>query len=638
MTNQVGDFFSSTGPLAEALSGYNVRDSQVELSTAIQQCIEHKHSLIAEAGTGTGKTFAYLVPALLSKQKVIVSTGTKNLQEQLFHRDLPFITNLIEQPIDVALLKGRSNYLCLHRANLNHVSDKGLAKHLIEEYQVVQKWANSTKSGDLGELKQLKEDAQIIPYVTSTVDNCLGKDCSQFEKCHLVKARKKALAADLVVVNHNLFFADLALKEQGFGELIPNANSIIFDEAHLIPDIASEYFGEHFSTRQLNDQLKDLIALQKVSLKDANNVSEFAKQCQYLLSDLRLLFPDDPEKGNWELALKNTDVLQKVRDLIEQLSQLEKVTELNSGRDNDFDALAEKITLNQLSLEKFCQLDLLDVSLWYETTKYHLLVHLTPLSIANQFSRIIEERDASWVFTSATLAVNGEFTHFKSLMGLHNAKTVCLDSPFDYQKQALLCVPRYLPEPHRPEMRTMLTKIAKQIIKAADGRCFMLFTSHRMMSEIAESVRAQIDNTVYVQGEKAKSALLQDYLDDSRSVLFATGAFWEGVDVKGQDLLCVMIDKLPFASPDDPLLQARLTDCRKQGGNPFFDIQIPQAVISLKQGGGRLIRDVSDKGVLVICDNRLVTKAYGETFLSSLPNMNRTRSLQKALDFLSSLT
>jgi len=633
----VQNFFADNGPLAGVLSGYKVRQQQLDLSLAIEKSMQDASALIAEAGTGTGKTFAYLVPALQTDLKVIISTGTKNLQEQLFKRDLPLVKDLVSKGKDAALLKGRSNYLCIYRVKLNELSQRGLEADTLDEFRMVQKWSVGTKTGDMSELKQLKEDARVLPLVTSTIDNCLGKDCSYFEDCHLVKARKKALAADVVVVNHHLFFADLALKEQGFGELIPSAQSIIFDEAHLIPDIASEYFGETFSTRQLNDQLKDLVKLQKVSLKDASQLSEFADKCVYTVSDLRMQFANDPEKGNWLDALKRPEVVSQMELLSEQLSFLLAVGEANSGRDNDIDSLLEKIESNAQRIALFMSTNHKELSLWYETTRYHLVLHLTPLNIAKQFQKVMEQRDASWIFTSATLAIDGKFTHFQKMMGLQNANTLCFDSPFDYQNQAMLCVPRYLPEPNSPKMKEALANTAVSLIEAAKGRCFILFTSHRMMREVAQRVSEEIDNTVLVQGERAKSAILEEYLDDSSSVLFATGAFWEGVDVKGDDLLCVMIDKLPFASPDDPLLKARLDDCRKQGGMPFFDIQVPQAVIALKQGAGRLIRDVDDRGVLVICDNRLVTKPYAKTFLNSLPSMKKTRSLQSVQDFLTAI-
>lgn len=638
LSAKVTDFFAEAGPLSSVLSDYQLRQQQVDLSVAIEQAISTKTALIAEAGTGTGKTFAYLVPAIQSQQKVIISTGTKNLQEQLFKRDLPLVKELINIQKETALLKGRSNYLCLHRVKINEISERGLEKETLQEFRTVQKWSVGTKTGDMSDLKNLKEDAKVLPLVTSTIDNCLGKDCSYYDDCFLVKARQKAMQADVVIVNHHLFFADLALKEQGFGELIPAVDSIIFDEAHLVPDIASEYFGENFSTRQLNDQLKDLIKIQKVSVKDANQLSEFAEKCQYAVSDLRMQFAGDSERGNWLGAMKRKPVADHITELLNFLSNLLEVGKIQDGRDKDLDALLEKINTNTERLRLFTFDDHKDVSLWFETSKYHLTLHLTPLSIAKQFSKVMNEREASWIFTSATLAIDGKFDHFQRLMGLQNADSLCFDSPFDYQKQAMLCVPRYLPEPSSPKIKGALVDTAISLIEAAKGRSFILFTSHYMMREVSSLVKEKIENAVYVQGERSKAAILEDYLADSTSVLFATGAFWEGVDVKGDDLLCVMIDKLPFASPDDPLLKARLDDCQKQGGSPFFDIQIPQAVIALKQGAGRLIRDFEDRGVLVICDNRLVTKPYASTFLSSLPNMRKTRDLKNVQDFLSSIS
>lgn len=633
---EINQFFASDGALSSILDGYTLRQQQLDLSLAIANAMQNKQSLLAEAGTGTGKTFAYLAPAILNDQQVIVSTGTKNLQEQLYKRDLPLIKNLINKQKQSALLKGRSNYLCLHRLHINEVSERGLDKTTLREFKQVQQWRPATKSGDMSELTSLKEDASVLPLVTSTIDNCLGKDCSFFDDCFVVKARKKALQADIVVVNHHLFFADLALKEKGFGELIPHADSIIFDEAHLIPDIASEYFGQKFSTRQLSDLLSDVVKLQKVALKDADQLSLFAEKCKYCCSDLRMLFAQDSERGEWLQALKNTQIAAQVETLEGLLAQLLEVAELNKERDNDMDALVEKLEDLAQQFSLFTKNEQSDVSLWYETSRYHLSLHLTPLSIAKQFTKVRNERDASWIFTSATLAIDNKFEHFQKLMGLQDATAECFSSPFDYQKQALLCVPRYLPEPNSPKMKQALADIAVQLIQAAKGSAFILFTSHYMMRTVAELVETRLDTPILVQGQASKAALLKQYLAEPETALFATGAFWEGVDVKGDDLRCVMIDKLPFAAPDDPLFKARLDDCRKQGGAPFFELQIPQAAIALKQGAGRLIRDNQDSGVLVICDNRLVSKSYASTFISSLPDMKRTRDLQNAIEFLSS--
>jgi ATP-dependent DNA helicase DinG len=633
----VADFFAQTGPLSEIISGYNVRQSQVELSEAVARSIADKSTLIAEAGTGTGKTFAYLVPALLSKKKVIISTGTKNLQEQLFNRDLPLVKNAIDKTQEAALLKGRANYLCLQRLKLNGGEHIRLEKETLNEYSIIKKWSMTTNTGDIGEISSLPDNAKVIPLVTSTVDNCLGKDCSEYQDCHLMKARKKAMEADVIVVNHHLFFADLALKEGGFGELIPDVDLVVFDEAHLIPDIASEYFGETISSRQLDDILSDLGKQQRVTLKDADQIHLVAEKTRQYIADLRMQFDIEPKRGDWDEAIGQKALMPLLDQITSQLSQLLSVLSVHTGRDKDIDQYAEKLMAATETFKSLMNTKTPDVSYWYETTRRHIVLHMTPLSIADKFSKILDKSNAAWVFTSATLTVNNSFEHYQQQMGLAQAKVLEMDSPFDYQQQAMLCVPRYLPEPHERSIAQHLVKIAIRLIDAAKGRAFLLFTSHHMMREVARQVRDEIDTPILVQGESTKSSLLDDFKHIQSSALFATGSFWEGVDVKGDALLCVLIDKLPFASPDDPLLQARIKDCKSKGGNAFATIQIPQAVITLKQGAGRLIRDSSDRGVLVICDNRLLTKQYGQTFIGSLPPMRRTRSLDQVCDFLEAI-
>ncbi len=607
------------------------------MAVAVHEAIKQKQSLIVEAGTGTGKTFAYLAPVFLSKGKAIISTGTKNLQEQLFHRDLPLVKKALASNRKTALLKGRANYLCTHRLGQHGGNSTLVEKEVLSQLTAVRAWANTTKTGDIGELKTLPEDAKVIPLVTSTIDNCLGRDCPDYEDCYLVKARRKALEADIVVVNHHLFFADLALKDTGFGELIPDADAIIFDEAHQIPEIASDYFGESLSTRQLQDMAKDLTLLYRTVLKDAEQLDKAAEKCRLVAADLRLLFPANPQRGNWAEALQREDIQLQVEKLAAALEILHDVCKLHIGRDKDLDHVYERVVATREKLDVLRDFQQTGVSLWYETTNRHLVMHLTPLSIAAKFRRFVSDPPRGWIFTSATLMVDDGFTHFQKRMGLEDAKTLGLDSPFDYQQQALLCVPRYLPEPNSLALQDKLFEVAKRLIQASRGRCFLLFTSHAMLKKMASRLEDAVDNPLLVQGTTTKQALLRDYLADENAVLLGTGAFWEGVDVRGNDLICVMIDKLPFASPDDPLLQARIDDVRKKGGNPFAAIQIPQAVITLKQGAGRLIRDPSDKGVLVICDNRLVTKPYAKTFVGSLPNMRRTRDLDTVEAFLAEI-
>jgi ATP-dependent DNA helicase DinG len=632
--SQITDFFDQSGTLASIIQGYKVRQAQVDLSNAIGDAISSQSTLIAEAGTGTGKTFAYLVPALLSKKKVIISTGTKNLQEQLFTRDLPLIKNAIDKTQEVALLKGRSNYLCLHRLKLNGGDHVRLDQETLHEYSIIKKWSNSTQSGDIAEVSSLPDNAKVIPLVSSTVDNCLGKDCSDYQECYLFKARKKAMEADVIVVNHHLFFADLSLKEGGFGELIPEVDLIVFDEAHLIPDIASEYFGEAISSRQLDDLLSDISKQQKVALKDADQISQVGEKTRQLIADLRLQFDIEPKRGDWEEAIQQKNLQGMLEQIYAQLKQLVAVIDVHAKRDKDIDQYAEKLLGMTENFYKMIHTGKPDLSYWYETTRRHIVLHITPLSIADKFSSIVNKSDAAWVFTSATLTVNNSFDHYQKQMGLADARLLEMESPFDYPNQAMLCVPRYLPEPHERTIVQHLVEIALRLIQASQGRAFMLFTSHYMMREVARQVRERQDTPVLLQGESTKTSLLAQFKAEQDVALFATGSFWEGIDVKGNALLCVMIDKLPFASPDDPLLQARIKDCKNKGGNAFASIQIPQAVIALKQGAGRLIRDSDDKGVLVICDNRLLSKQYGQTFISSLPPMRRTRSLDKVCDFL----
>ena len=632
--SSISKLFSADGKLSVGISGFKPRQPQTDMAVAVEKAISQKHSLIVEAGTGTGKTFAYLAPALESDKKAIISTGTKNLQEQLFHRDLPLLKKTLGSNRKAALLKGRANYLCLHRLRQHSGNSTLLEKNTLAELSQVRGWASTTKSGDIGELKTLAEDARVLPLVTSTVDNCLGKDCPDYEDCYLVKARRKALDADLVVVNHHLFFADMALKDTGFGELIPEADLVVFDEAHQIPDIASEYFGEALSSRQLHDLAKDIEMIYRTVLKDAEQVHKSAEKCRLIAADLRLLFPPTPEKGNWAKMLDREEIQIQVSKLQESLNVLYEVLKLHIGRDKELDAIFDRVTTARARLVSLIDTERKGVSLWYETTPRHIILHLTPLSIAQKFADFIASPKRGWVFTSATLMVDKGFEHFQRQMGLMDAQTLSLDSPFDYQKQSMLCVPRYLPEPSNWNIKENLLHIAEELIKASDGRCFLLFTSHAMLRDIAKKLEGRIDNPILVQGTTSKRALLDEYLANKKAVLLGTGAFWEGVDVRGNDLTCVMIDKLPFASPDDPLLQARIEDCRKAGANPFASIQIPQAVITLKQGAGRLIRDETDKGVLVICDNRLITKDYAKTFLASLPDMKRTRTLQQAIDFL----
>jgi ATP-dependent DNA helicase DinG len=465
----------------------------------------------------------------------------------------------------------------------------------------------------------------------------LARDCPDYESCYLVKARQKAIDADLIVVNHHLFFADMALKDTGFGELIPKAQVIIFDEAHQIGDIASEYFGQSFSTRKIVDLCNDVLQVYRSSLTDVKQLARAAEKLHKSTQEFRLLFNYDPERGNWREKLKQAHFIKKFELLKTDLDFLYQVTKLCVSRNEAIDNCFDR-TINLLAqYELMANVDVLGISFWYETTPRHVVLHQTPLTVADKFSEYVNNSGAGWIFTSATLAVDNSFEHFISHLGLTETSQLYLESPFDYQQQSQLIVPRYLPPANDKSRARSLAGLATPLIAASKGACFMLFTSYRVMNQVAEILAESIDNNLLVQGQMAKRKLLEEFVEQDSAILLATASFWEGVDVRGDKLTCVIIDKLPFASPDDPLLQARCEDVRRQGGDPFTQIQLPKAVIALKQGVGRLIRDVSDQGILVICDDRLVNRPYGGTFLKSLPDMKRSRDLKKAAKFLSTI-
>lgn len=640
----VAQAFSKNGALAQAISGFSPRQAQTDMALAVAETISKKSALIVEAGTGTGKTFAYLIPAFMSidgshnehqqPQKIIISTGTKNLQEQLFHKDIPLIKKALASNAQVALLKGRANYLCRYRLDQYQQTRGQLDATMLSDLVKVKTWANSTQSGDIGELVNVSEDSGVFPYVTSTLDNCLAKDCPDYEQCYLVRARQKAIEADLVVVNHHLFFADMALKDTGFGELIPKAQVMVFDEAHQIGDIASDYFGEAFSTRQLVDLCTDVLQIYRSKLTDVKQLGLAADKLQKTCQEFRLLFNYDPERGNWREKYQQPQFVQKYQRIKVDLDFLYQVIKLCVSRNEAIDNCFDR-ALNLLAqYDAMANVDVNGMSFWYETTPRHVVLHITPLSVAEKFSCYVKDSGAGWVFTSATLAVDNSFAHFAKPLGLDTAKHLLLESPFDYPQQSQLIVPRYLPEANDKNRARHLAQLAQPLIAASQGACFMLFTSYRVMHQVAELLAEQIDNPLLVQGQMAKRVLLDKFVEIDNAVLLATASFWEGIDVRGDKLTCVIIDKLPFASPDDPLLQARCEDVRRQGGDAFAQIQLPQAVIALKQGVGRLIRDVNDRGIMVICDNRLVNRPYGQTFLKSLPQMKRSRDLHKATEFL----
>lgn len=627
--------FSEDGLLSSNIQGFRPRMAQLEMAQAVGRAVKFATPAVVEAGTGTGKTFAYLVPALLSGKKTIVSTGSKNLQDQLFNRDLPTIQKALKYKGKVALLKGRANYLCLER--LDQVVAMGVLgdKSVLADLSKVSKWHTGTKTGDLSECITIAEDSPILPQLVSTAESCLGSDCPHFKDCYVVQARRRAMEADVVVVNHHLFCADMAVKETGFGELIPEAELIIFDEAHQLPDIASQYFGQSLSSRQLFDICKDTNIVYRTELKDLAQLGKAADHLQKVVQDFRLLMGTEGTlRGNLRELFNDQKVMDGLAKVAENIDFLSEVIKKSLGRSETLDKIFERLAEVKVQLKKLSDTTVVGYCYWYEANGRSFGLHITPLTVADKFGEQLKNQQIGWVFTSATLEVGGKFDHFCQRLGIENAEQLVLQSPFDYANQSLLCVPRYLPDTNKSHTLTELGKMLMPVIEANNGRCFLLCTSYFMMRGLADFLREHSKLSVLLQGETSKARLLEKFVAEQNSVLVATQSFWEGIDVRGDALSLVIIDKLPFTSPDEPLLRARMEDCRLQGGEPFNDIQIPEAVITLKQGVGRLIRDVTDRGVVIICDSRLVMRNYGKTFLKSLPPSTRTRDLSKVIRFL----
>jgi ATP-dependent DNA helicase DinG len=633
MTIDFATIFGKNGRLAATVPGFQYREQQQAMAERIAAVMQSSGVLICEAGTGTGKTFAYLVPALLSRRKVLISTGTRNLQDQLFHRDLPLIRTALEIPVSTALLKGRANYLC--RLRLAQVAEDAadLAPELRQQLALVRNWAQTTQSGDIAEVP-LPEDAPIWPEVTSTIDNCLGTECAEFQRCHLVAARREAQAAEVVVVNHHVLCADMALKDEGLGELLPGAECFVIDEAHQLPDTASSFFGISLSSRQLHDFVVDS---ESAAYSEAQGVVELprrVKAVQRATADVRISLGGDADRrGHWRELADNVEVQRALAELAHKLQAVAEALNALEGHGKNLDACQVRAATLLARLKTLLAAEPADAVRWFETNGRGFRLHQTPLSVADVLQKHIRQVGTAWIFTSATLAVGERFDHFAHQIGIENAQTARWESPFDYAKQALWFVPRGLPQPSEPEYNQHVIALAREVIGYSRGRAFLLFTSYRALHETAAGLKGQFDYPLLIQGSAPRAELLARFRELGNAVLLGTASFWEGVDVRGEALSCVLIDRLPFASPGDPVLAARIDALRQRGGNPFQDYQLPQAVIALKQGAGRLIRDQRDRGVLVVCDPRLLARSYGHTFLASLPPMARTRVIEDVKTF-----
>ena len=638
------------GVLAGALPGFRFRPQQLAMADAVAHAIAQRSALIAEAGTGTGKTFAYLVPALLHGGKVIVSTGTKTLQDQLFQRDLPLVRDALQLPVTLALLKGRANYVCHHHleraAADGRLSSREDARHLTR----IIAFSRASETGDRGALADVPENASIWPLVTSTRDNCLGGDCAFHSDCFVLKARKAALEADIVVVNHHLFFADVMLRDEGLAELLPACNTLILDEAHQLPDTATLFFGEQFSAGQLAELARDAEVAARTGAREVATLPDAASGIGPAIRKLRLALGEAPGKITQRAAADKEGFIDAMDEMTAALDRLATELGLFAERSEDIANCAQRATDAAAQLARW-RAGLAQVATdeaapaadetgpgvawirWVDVTQAGWQLQASPLSIADMFSKRVAESGRAWIFTSATLAVGRDFSLYQRELGLADAATGCWESPFDYASQALLYVPRDLPQPNSREHTEAVVAAALPVLAASGGRAFLLFTTLRALN-IARELLADAfardgrDWPLLVQGEGSRSELLARFRELGNAILLGSASFREGVDVPGAALSVVIIDKLPFAPPDDPLLAARLEQMRAEGGNPFFDYQLPQAVIALKQGAGRLIRTETDRGVLMICDPRLTDKPYGKRIWRSLPPMRRTRELK----------
>ena len=666
--------FAEDGQLAQAIPGYRERPQQREMAARIAAAIEHNKIIVAEAGTGTGKTFAYLVPALLSGGKIIVSTGTKTLQDQLFERDLPMVRDALKSNASIALLKGRANYVCPYHLERSLAEGKLQSRTEAGHLRSIAKFAQATRRGDKAELHAVPEDSGAWALATSTRDNCLGQECPHVKGCFVLNARREALTADVVVVNHHLFFADVMLKDDGLGELLPACNAVIFDEAHQLPETASLFFGDGIGTTQLVELARDARMEGIAAAKDYAPLQDAVRILDKAARDLRLAVRGEAARlpyaqvehdEDFQHSLTTVDAaladvvrhldaqaarseglqncLRRGQELAIKLKRWRAPVHASTGSARTVDAAAVRPepfgNTQDRPVEGRNAGEKEEVYVkWVETYTHSLSLNMTPLSVADIFKRQLEGHPRAWIFTSATLAVGPDFSHYCGALGLEEAETGLWGSPFDYAGNALLYCPTGMPEPNTPFYNDAVIEAAWPAIRASNGRAFVLCTSLRAMRHLHAALAERIKNEglempLLLQGEGSRSELLRRFRHLGNAVLVASQSFWEGVDVRGEALSLVVIDKLPFAPPDDPVLAARIEHMREQGRNPFFDYQLPRAVINMKQGAGRLIRDEKDRGVLMICDPRLVSKAYGRRVWQSLPPMRRTRDIAEVEQF-----
>lgn len=631
----IEDIFTADGPLSDYIKGFAERPQQQRLALLVKQAISAGSSLVCEAGAGVGKTFAYLAPALLANKKIIISTATKHLQEQLYYKDLPVIKKALGVRPKIVLLKGRANYLCLNHLENNSLQGDAFDKEELSAINLIKQWSTRTNSGDLAELTDLPEDSAVFPKVVSNKDDCLGKNCMFYRDCFLFKARYKANKANIVIVNHHLLLADLALRSSTSDGLLPGVDTIIFDEAHQLPELASISFSQMLSSYQFTGLFNDI---KKACAKESDSMRAMLgemQKCQACIQKLYSCFGGLEGRVEWVSVFVLQAVEETMQNCLQHLQklsgQLQTLAECSNLMDNCWQ---RSVSMTEV-LSDFTKTGSNELIQWLETKGAGFILHQTPIDVSSIFRERLQRCECNGIYISATLSVAEDFSYFTDQLGLTEVDVYRLGSPFNYEQQALLYLPQNMPFPRDPDYRRAFTDVVLSMIELSRGRIFLLFTSHQALQETYQLLSSEVDYPLLKQGDRPRTELLEIFRRSGEAVLLGTSSFWEGVDVKGDALSCVVIDKLPFEPPDDPVFKARSIRIKENGQNPFMLHQLPRAVLSLKQGAGRLIRDIHDYGVLVICDPRLLNKAYGKFFLESLPSYRVSEDFSDVVLFFS---
>ena len=629
----VRNFFALKGILAQSHPGYEYRPGQLQMAEAVEAALAEKRHLVVEAGTGTGKTLAYLVPSILSGKRIVISTGTKNLQEQLFFKDIPFLQQLFEVPLSVCYMKGRANYLCRQKL---YDAEREPILHGLEEardYQMIREWEPATETGDRSELRLLPENSTAWWKLDARSDLCAGQKCKQFERCFITAMHRRAVESNIIIVNHHLFFADLAMRDQPFAAILPEYSAVIFDEAHEIEDVAGQYFGISVSNLQIQEVIKDTAAISRQKLFATPELDRALVHLGDRTEQFFALFPQEGRQAfrDHERFLQQNE--ETYRELLFSLDALCARLELVQNAIDYTLPLVRRAKLIAQALGFWVEAPDLTCVYWTERRGRGFYLQATPIDVSHVLANRLIERMDSVILTSATLTVAGAFEYTQNRLGLQNARTALIESQYDYGKQALLYVPPHLPDPRKPEFSRQAADEIEWIVDASRGRAFVLFTSYQQMRQIYELLRRRLDYPLLLQGDAPRTALIESFRQTPNAVLFGTSSFWQGVDVQGEQLSCVVIDRLPFAVPTDPVIAARADAITQSGGNAFYDYQIPQAALALKQGFGRLIRAASDRGVLALLDNRITKLPYGKIFFNSLPPYRFTNKLGDVQQF-----